>query len=405
MTHRFAHTCTWSRGIAFISAGLTLASCSDATDRADRFVVRDSVGIAIAENGPGALESAPMLELRPDLDIGLVEGDSAYQLFRVSGARQLPDGGVAVMNTGTRELRLFAPDGTHRRTVGRDGEGPGEFREPFGLWLIGDSLFAFDNSLQRLSVFSFAGDFVRSAEMSRRALNASVVTVLEDGSFITSDMIFDLPESGFEPFYVELVRWNPDGSWADSLGRQEYAVMGRVGTGQNALYTGHLFSAYLTSKGNTQAYWLGRGVEPDVRMHAPDGRLVRRVRWHIADRLVRPADVEKYRTQLLENTEPDRRAALENRFQVQPVSETFAAYDRLFATLDGWLWVGEFMRPGQERRHWLRFDPDGRLTGRMETHASFFPFDGGSDWLLAVEPDDFDVEHVRRFQLRESVVR
>jgi hypothetical protein len=108
---------------------------------------------------------------------------------------------------------------------------------------------------------------------------------------------------------------------------------------------------------------------------------------------------------LLENTEPDRRAALENRFQVQPVSETFAAYDRLFATLDGWLWVGEFMRPGQERRHWLRFDPDGRLTGRMETHASFFPFDGGSDWLLAVEPDDFDVEHVRRFQLRESVVR
>ncbi len=47
------------------------------------------------------------------------------------------------------------PDLTHDRTIGRDGEGPGEFRYPIRLQVLaGDSLMVWDSRLQRSTVFA-----------------------------------------------------------------------------------------------------------------------------------------------------------------------------------------------------------------------------------------------------------
>jgi hypothetical protein len=68
------------------------------------------------------------------------------------------DGSSAVVDRMGRRVIILTPDGEVRMVIGRDGDGPGEFRDPrfTGMW--GDTLiWVSDASTGRLSVFSIDG--------------------------------------------------------------------------------------------------------------------------------------------------------------------------------------------------------------------------------------------------------
>jgi hypothetical protein len=50
-------------------------------------------------------------------------------------------------------IRVFAPDGTYQTSLGRKGEGPGEFKSLDGAWARGDTIEAFDFGLRRVIRF------------------------------------------------------------------------------------------------------------------------------------------------------------------------------------------------------------------------------------------------------------
>ena len=63
-------------------------------------------------------------------------------------------------------IQVFDREGKHIHAFGGEGEGPGEFRGWAALFVSpGDSLYAFDSGLYRLSVFSPEYEFVRSARI------------------------------------------------------------------------------------------------------------------------------------------------------------------------------------------------------------------------------------------------
>jgi len=50
--------------------------------------------------------------------------------------------------------RAVDPAGTHLRTSGRRGEGPGELGDPDGIFVSGDEVLVADQGNQRLSVYT-----------------------------------------------------------------------------------------------------------------------------------------------------------------------------------------------------------------------------------------------------------
>jgi hypothetical protein len=74
----------------------------------------------------------------------------------------LPDGGVAVLDAGNRRALWFGLDGDYLRAVGSEGEGPGEFRNPFMLEVADTLVYVLDIALNRVSAFDAAGTFLRS---------------------------------------------------------------------------------------------------------------------------------------------------------------------------------------------------------------------------------------------------
>jgi hypothetical protein len=120
-------------------------------------------GEGVGSEGGGEPESWHLSDA-PVLVIGVREGEEEYQLDRASASTRLADGRIVVLDGGSRQLRFFDSTGVVLGTVGMEGEGPGEFRNPTRLRrTFGDSLQVWDARLSRLSFFDDQGSFRSSS--------------------------------------------------------------------------------------------------------------------------------------------------------------------------------------------------------------------------------------------------
>ncbi len=102
-------------------------------------------------------------QLQPELTLGSTEGAGADVFASISGLQVGADGHIYVLDRQADELRIFNGEGKHIRTVGRPGEGPGEYKAANGLlWLAPDTLVVVDQQGERYSMLTSAGDYVRA---------------------------------------------------------------------------------------------------------------------------------------------------------------------------------------------------------------------------------------------------
>lgn len=114
-------------------------------------------------NTPPASGIRPMWVIEPEVVIGSVDDEGPTAFGLIKGLVALDDGRIAVLDAMAQEIRIFAPDGTHLRTFGRKGAGPGEMQDANGMVLGPDGLIrVHDPRNVRISFFHPDSGFVRS---------------------------------------------------------------------------------------------------------------------------------------------------------------------------------------------------------------------------------------------------
>jgi hypothetical protein len=73
-----------------------------------------------------------------------------------------PRGNVYVCDYRAHNIKKFDPSGKFLRTIGREGQGPGEFSWPFALAVSTDRLFVYDMRNSRVCALSPDGEFIKS---------------------------------------------------------------------------------------------------------------------------------------------------------------------------------------------------------------------------------------------------
>lgn len=95
-----------------------------------------------------------------------IPGDADEYFFdRIAGIQLTGSGGILVLLPVRGVVVEFDRFGKYRRMWGRRGSGPGEFRGPTLIGRKGDSVWVFDYSLARLSLFSSQGHFLASIQL------------------------------------------------------------------------------------------------------------------------------------------------------------------------------------------------------------------------------------------------
>lgn len=117
---------------------------------------------ACSGNGPtggGTVDDLPALSLTEVQRIGSLD-DPDVGFSRIAGVGVGPEANVFVLDAGDRDIRVYAPDGTLLRTIGRPGQGPGEFQNVPMFGVVGDTVWAFQNFSRRLSLFDRQGNLL-----------------------------------------------------------------------------------------------------------------------------------------------------------------------------------------------------------------------------------------------------
>ncbi|MCW9708194.1 6-bladed beta-propeller [Fodinibius salsisoli] len=83
-------------------------------------------------------------------------------------------GNVYVFDEAQMDIKVFSEEGRPLRIVGNRGRGPGEFISNSGFFVYRDSIYAFDQKLQRLNVFSTTGKAVTT-----HSLNVAAPVILK----------------------------------------------------------------------------------------------------------------------------------------------------------------------------------------------------------------------------------
>lgn len=157
-------TDTMSSRISFSSAlAALLAGCAgtEAVPLAQATVDTLSGGIIeVMSPGPTAWADTSGWKLIPD---GQLEGSvgSPGELIDPRDVAIGDDGTVYVADTDPEVIKVYDSTGAFLRTIGLEGEGPGEFRVAY-LAVRGSHLLVQDPQLARASLFDTSGTFIRS---------------------------------------------------------------------------------------------------------------------------------------------------------------------------------------------------------------------------------------------------
>ena len=362
---------------------------------------RDSAGVEIVENrGEQAWTSTTAWTVAgtPTVSIGGNESDSTALFARVQNAIRLSDGRIVVANGGTRELRFYDANGRFIKSVGRVGEGPGEFD-----WLgrilrtDGDSLIVWDPNNARLSFFDSGGRFARSVPL-RSGQGISFPEPLgrtSDGSLVgrTGSRNNQVGAFRFSAFYV---RYGPDLAPLDTIARRPGDDFFTQPCGRGMCGYEPPFARSTSAGFHGDRLWIGTADRYEIEVIDMTGRVIRSIRDARPFHEVSGANAARQREAFLSTARsPERRAELEKVYAMMTVPKAMPAYGELRVDRGGALWVEEYRATEDAPSRWTVFDSTGRVLGTVGTPRGLRIDDIGDDYLLGVYRDSLDVEHVR----------
>ena len=369
--------------------------------------VRDSAGIRIVQNEAPAWRQGEgwRISAEPVLDVGVAEGDAKLQFARVAHALRLSDGTLLVADGQANEIRAFDAQGRYLRTMGRAGEGPGEFRGLEALHLLpGDTVAAYDYMGGRLSFFAPAGALVRSVTLQPvdGKMPPRPIAVFADGRLLVTPLYNPVFNESPRPTRdtITLALYTPAGTQAASLGRvpgeESVTVMG--GEGQNRMMVRDRppFGLATSIAVHGTRLLVGDPARYELVERRPDGAVARLIRRAGEREPVTQADRDAWMEVRREGMQDARFRQMQERLLK---SATFPERKPYFRDLRldaaGNAWVQRYPEARAKEAPWDVFDPEGRLLGTVTVPTDLRVTQIGTDFIVGVWTDELDVPHVR----------
>lgn len=393
---------------------MVVLACGSGEPPGASAVIRDSADITIVENSAPRSHRPDVWRLSesPLVEIGALEAEPSHQFTEVAAALRMSDGRLVIGDRGTRELRFFDRDGGHLLTVGRSGQGPGEFRRLYSIDRIrGDTLVASEWPVGTLAWFDPQGTYIRNTRLGpywpglagRTLFDGSLlVDVYPVGGYGGEVEVWAASgaDQSFRP-KGWITRVSRDGASADTLRTiegEEFFKVGRVRAG--LALRAKPFARTDAVAWSRDRIYVGYTGRPEIEALRLDGSLDRLIRWEDESVPVTGRDREEFTEFVLSNLRrPIQRPDYERWFAEVTFPSHKPSFQELATDGAGRLWVQLWTAGDGDQDRWLAFDADGRLIAEVEVPADLRLLDIGDQYVVAVWTDELDVEYVRLYRL------
>jgi len=119
--------------------------------------------VKVVKNPEDPVYGEIIFDLEEDLSIGN-ESDENYMFFRTGGIATDSQGNIYIVDGGNHRIQKFRSDGQFLQTIGRKGQGPGEFESPYDVWLDPEENIYVSEG-RKIQIFNKDGEFIRSVKL------------------------------------------------------------------------------------------------------------------------------------------------------------------------------------------------------------------------------------------------
>jgi hypothetical protein len=352
------------------------------------------------------IASGPMAEwtLAETLAIGSSadgEDEGQADFFQViTDVQLLSDGRIAVLDPSAASVRIYRDDGALDAVLGREGDGPGEFRFPENVReCVQGEYHALEGSNNRLKVFAADGSFQREFRLFGHNPNGPLWSWdCADGVTLTmqwGDGDNRVGEIGRFRKQVPLAVSGPDGQVIETLGRilgpERYRYENR-GTGPAPL------GAVTGLAIHDGTIYVAEGPAIRVDLFSLSGNHLRSL---AADLPPRPADPAAYvRSQRSADMTAEETRAFNARWRDWDFPEMLPDFRVFIVDDDGSMWIERYPIPGDQTTTWWVVDPEGSWRATVEVPGNVVLLDVAEGRAAGVRRGELDVESAVVFEIR-----
>ena len=359
-------------------------------------------GFYASAGSPLAGQAAPLWRLAPaEFEVGGVESEQDYTLAALGGVTLLENGNVVVGDRVAPFLKVFGPDGSFLREIGRFGSGPGEYEHVYEFdWCAPGELSVFDVDRR---VHRYVGDleFVSTELVSLEAIGGGTGYKRDchpNGLQVVTgwgDVMGQFKRGLFEataPVFM-LRGQEPVRDFGERLSSQR---LGSVRADGSPAGSGpHPFGrATVVAMGSHHVY-IGAGDGYEIEVYDLAGNPEPPIRWEGPSLAYDDELVDALEERALAEAPERSRPSLRRWYASLPELDRIPAYDRILISDSDDVWVRQFVRPGSDGEEWLVFGTDQRLAGRLSLPARSTLWEVRGDRVVYSTLDDFDVPIVR----------
>jgi hypothetical protein len=329
-------------------------------------------GIQVVRNPKAPMYPQGALELQEELTIGTAEGAEEYMFVRLRGLAVNDQGEVYSLDQRKPRVDVFNSDGRHIRSIGRKGQGPGEFQTPFFIALAptGELLVG---EMGRLSTFDRAGTFLRSRDNSAQPL--AFVKYLSNGNTVGTRMVLEEEKPRYE-----VALCGPDLEQKTALVSSPMPDP----SGKFALFTSVV--RWDTSRGREIVCASGEG-DYLLSVFDTEGRLVRTITKDHDPAPPSEFDIDRQKKQ--HGIQPGEEVAIPR--YLPPISW-------VYADEEGRIYVSTWQRDPETGTSLFNIlDPEGRYLCDYRIPGEPIVFKNGK--LYAIVQDDEGIQYIKRYRM------
>lgn len=391
---------------------LVVAACQASGSPSEDHV---PAGIPVVHNTVPALTGAASWHLseEPTLQIGESSGDPHYLLDDVGDVLSLPDGRWVVANRGDNTLRFYSADGRFLNSVGGTGDGPGEFKQIMGLYLVHAEIWVMQFvAMYPIHVFDLEGNYLRTLHIRPPDDHPFLFNqgVFPDGTFLSVDFPQGEPvQPGVYGRELTLLAANPDSGKARPMLAD--SAIRYVDTGSRRA-TPQVYGPSFQSVAASGRLYTGWPEDYTIEARGMDATPEMIIKADVPSQPVTAADrnayEDKVRATAARQDLPDsERQPMLDRIDKMVYPKHHPAYQLLRIDVAGNLWVERWYgtpdHPAftgtNDGATWDVFSPEGKWITTLTTPPRLWPRDLGADHVAGVWIDDLGVHTVRVYAL------
>jgi hypothetical protein len=168
-------------------------------------------GVTIVKNPKEPIYGEDVFSIEEELSIGEAEGSEEYMFSRLRSLAVDDEERIYVLDSKEAHVKVFDRQGKYLRTIGRKGQGPGEFQSPLTVYITGQNELVVEDITRQLAFFSLEGKFKRNLLTAKTG--ALAIDMDSEGNLIATVIVREQENPRYE-----LQKFDPDLNYLHSLG-------------------------------------------------------------------------------------------------------------------------------------------------------------------------------------------